>query len=122
MSFVDEPTLSKLPTLTRAQLDDLDFGVVKVNNAGVIEIYNQYESELADVEPAEAEGRNFFTHVAPCTNNRLVYGKFTEGVAAGNYDVSIPYTFTYKMKPTLVNIPLHRDVSSQTNWVLVQRR
>ncbi len=114
--------LPYLGDMSREHLDSLDFGVVKVSAAGVIEIYNRYESELAGVPVAKAEGRNFFTQIAPCTNNRLILGRFKEGVAAGSLNVSIPYTFTYKMKPTNVKIHLYHDASSQTNWLLIHRR
>ena len=39
---------------SRAELDALDFGAVKVDDEGVIEIYNRYESELASVSVADA--------------------------------------------------------------------
>ena len=55
-----------------------------------------------------AEGRNFFTQVAPCTNNRLMFGKFKDGVSKGELDSEFNYTITYKMKPTNVQIRLYR--------------
>ncbi len=122
MSFVSTDILTKLPTMTRGQIDALDFGVVKVDDSGTILIYNRYEAELACVSPSHAESKNFFTQIAPCTNNRLVYGKFKEGLTAGKLDVNIAYTFTYKMKPTNVAIHLYRDSVTKTNWVLVKKR
>ena len=114
--------LPHLAAMSREQLNALDFGVVKVSATGIIEIYNRYESELACVPPAKAEGKNFFTQVAPCTNNRLILGRFKEGVEVGSMDVSIPYTFTYKMRPTNVKIHLYHDEASKTNWVVVHKR
>ena len=122
MNFDAPETLSALPSLTREDLDALAFGVIKVNDTGIVEVYNKYESELACVPPAKAEGKNFFTQIAPCTNNRLILGRFKEGVAAGELDASIPYTFTYKMRPTNVVIRLYRDSGTKTNWVLVKKR
>ena len=122
MSFVSAETLSKLSTLSPFQLDSQEFGVVKVDAQGIIQYYNKYESELASVQPSTAVGKNFFTEIAPCTNNRLLFGKFTDGVGSGKLDATIPYTFTYKMKPTNVNIQLYHDAASKTNWVLVQKR
>ena len=122
MNFGTPELLAKLPAMSREEIDALNFGVIKVNNAGVVEVYNRYESELACVPPAKAEGRNFFTQIAPCTNNRLILGRFKEGVLSGEMDATIPYTFTYKMRPTNVNIHLYRDSATETNWVLVQKR
>jgi len=76
---------------------------------------------MAGVPVPSAMGKNFFTQVAPCTNNRLFFGRFKDGVSAGELDTEFNYTFTYKMKPTNVVIRLLRDGSS-TNWVFVAKR
>lgn len=122
MSFVPAAVLDKLASLGRADADAQPFGIVQVADDGTIRLYNKAESQLAGVAPASAEGRNFFTQVAPCTNNRLVFGKFKDGVAAGQLDAEFNYTFTYKMKPTNVKIRLYRHAPSATNWVFVGLR
>ena len=119
MSFVPQTVLDSLAQLTRTQADAQRFGVVQVTDEGVVKLYNRWESELAGVAVAAAEGRNFFTQVAPCTNNRLVFGRFKDGVQKGQLDAEFNYTFTYKMKPTNVALRLLRHAPSATNWVFV---
>ena len=114
--------LYNLGYLSRDQADAANFGIVKVDDQGQILLYNRYESELAGVPVASAEGKNFFTQVAICTNNRLFFGKFKDGVASGHLDVSFNYVFTYKMKPTNVIIQLYRDQASYTNWIFVKKK
>ncbi len=121
MSFVKPEILRDIPYMSRTQLDALEFGCVRVDDGGSVQMYNKYESELANVDPADAIGRNFFRELAPCTNNRLVFGRFKDGVAAGKLDAVVTYAFTYKMRPTLVNIHLFRDPQTKTNWVMVKR-
>ena len=121
MNFVSTDILRRLPKMSQDELDALPFGVVLLDDQGVINFYNKYETTLANVDPVYAFGKNFFTQIAPCTNNRLVYGRFKEGVREDALDVVVLYTFTYKMRPTLVNIHLYREPESKTNWVLVQR-
>jgi photoactive yellow protein len=121
-SFVPDSVLQKLATLHRTEADTLDFGIVKVDDAGVIQLYNKYESELAGVSPNDAVGKNFFTQVAPCTNNRLFFGRFKDGVTANSLNVALPYTFTYKMRPTNVQIHMYRDGATKSNWVFVKKR
>ena len=116
--FIEPHALSYM---TREQADSHPFGIVKVDDSGVVQMYNRWESEMAGVAPSAAEGRNFFTQVAPCTNNRLVYGRFKTGVQKGELDIEFNYTFTYKMKPTNVVVRLLRDGSS-ANWVFVAKR
>lgn len=122
MSFVGPEIMSKLGNLTRSDVDTVPYGVVKVDTAGKIQLYNRYESDLAGVAVNSAEGKNFFTDIAPCTNNKLFFGKFKAGVEAGELNSMFNYTFTYKMKPTNVAIHLVHDKASKTNWIFVQKK
>ncbi|MCG6146379.1 PAS domain-containing protein [Leptospira bandrabouensis] len=120
--FIDTNTLGKLGTLTQTEADAAPFGIVKVDNNGKILLYNKYESELANVPIQTAVGKNFFTEVAICTNNRIFYGRFKEGMINGDLDIAFNYVFTYKMKPTNVVIHLYHDKSSDSNWIFVKLR
>ena len=121
--LIPASVLSHLAQLTQEHADAAaDVGIVEVDDHGVIKIYNKYESDLAGVARANAVGKNFFLEVAPCTNNRLFMGTFKAGVQSGTLDKKFNYTFTYKMKPTNVQIRLLRHAASKTNWVLVGMR
>jgi len=120
MSFVEDSVAGKLGSLSREEADKANYGIVQVDDAGKILMYNHYESQLAGVASSAAEGKNFFTEIAPCTNNRLFFGKFKKGVEAGSLDTEFNYTFTYKMKPTNVKIHMLHDGNSKTNWVFVK--
>ncbi|MEE4152776.1 MAG: PAS domain-containing protein [Erythrobacter sp.] len=122
MSFVTADIATNLGTLSRDAANAADFGIVKVDDDGKIELYNDYEAELAGITPAAAEGRNFFTEVAPCTNNKLFYGRFQKGVEAGELDAEFNYTFTYKLRPTNVAIHMKHDKNSGSNWVFVKKK
>ncbi|MBK8397221.1 MAG: photoactive yellow protein [Leptospiraceae bacterium] len=114
--------LYNLGYLSRDQADGADFGIIKVDDNGLILLYNRYESELAGVPVQKAENKNFFTQIAICTNNRLFFGRFKDGIAKGYLDISFNYVFTYKMKPTNVIIQLYRDQPSSTNWIFVKKK
>lgn len=122
MSFVPPGTLENLNRMSQDQLNDLDFGVVKVSPTGEVQFLNKYESELTGMNPEEAVGKNFFTQVAVGTNNRLFFGKFKEGLAAGNLNLEFNYTFTYQMRPTNVKAHLYHDPNSSTTWILIKKR
>lgn len=121
-TFVDNAILNKLGNLTRIEADNAAFGIIKLEADGKILLYNKYESILAGVPIEKAEGKNFFTDIAVCTNNRIFFGRFKEGIAQGNLDLVFNYVFTYKMKPTNVVIHLYHDKISKTNWVFVKYR
>lgn len=115
------PALGQLSALTEQERDALDFGVVELDDDGVVIAYNRYESRLTGLEPHDAIGRNFFRDLAPCTNNGLFRGLFERGVREGRLNHLFPYTFTYRMRPTNVKVHLFRDGASGTNFLLVQR-
>ena len=120
-SFASDELLRRLPTMSRAEIDAQDLGIVKVDDADNITLYNRYEADLASVEPSAAEGKSFFTQIAPCTNNSLFFGSFKRGVKDGKLNVLFPYTFTYRMRPTNVKVHMYRDANTRTNWVLVKK-
>ena len=117
-----DDVLQQLALMSSAELDALEYGVVQIDDDGTILQYNRYEEEFAGRRRGDVVGRHFFTDVAPCTNNRLLYGRFKSGVATGALDLTMDYTFTYKMAPRVVSLRLARDEASQTNWLLVHPR
>lgn len=113
---------ANLASLTQEQADHANVGIVEVDDKGVIKLYNDYEAELASLEKNSVFGRNFFTQVAPCTNNRLFLGAFKQGVQSNAIDKNFNYTFTYKMKPTPVVIQIYREPESKRNYIFVLKR
>jgi photoactive yellow protein len=119
--YVPSEVIEHAGSMTRIDADGHDFGVVKVDDAGKILMYNKYESEMGGYAASAVEGKNFFTDIALCTNNALFFGQFKKGVAAGTLNMLFPYMFTYKMKPTNVKVHMYRDADSKTNWVFVKK-
>jgi len=120
LHFEDETLGEKLRHASEEHLNDAPFGIIQVDDEGVVEFFNRYESELSGMDPEDVQGRNFFTQVAPCTNNRLFRGRFKKGVRRGELDETFTYTYTYKMRPTLVDVHLYRDEAGN-NWITVQK-
>ncbi len=110
----------EFPYMSSRDLDALEMGVIEVSDDGTVLQYNRWESELSGMNAALVLGLNFFKEVAPCTNNDIVYGAFKRGIADGSLDQLIDYTFTYRMRPTNVQLRLYRHSESQTNWVIVK--
>jgi photoactive yellow protein len=121
LSFDAEGVGEQLRHASEEELNEAPFGIIQLDDDGAVSFYNRYESELSGIDPSEAVGRNFFTQLAPCSNNRLFQGRFEEGVRKGHIDERFTYTFTYKMRPTLVDVRLYRDEAGQ-NWVMIHKR
>ncbi|PSQ96288.1 MAG: phosphonate transporter [Bacteroidetes bacterium SW_9_63_38] len=120
LHFEDDNLGEKLRTVSDDDLDSAPFGIIKVGDEGTVEFFNQYEADLSGLDPDDVVGQNFFTQVAPCTNNRLFRGRFKKGVRRGDLDETFTYTYTYKMRPTLVDVHLFRDEKGN-NWITVQK-
>lgn len=120
-SFVPDEFIATCGTCDRTTADNAVFGVIKVADSGKILLYNTWESEMSGIATANAEGKNFFTQVSPCSNNGLFFGTFKKGIASGHMNVVFPYTFTYKMRPTNVKIHLYRDGDTKSNFIFVTK-
>lgn len=117
MTFDEPELINKLTKLTDTEYDQLPFGLVKLSNDGQVEFYNKYESELAGLQPDDVINRNFFTEIAPCTNNYMVAQKFLD---ESNLDEIINYIFTYKLNPTKVTLRLLRHDQYKSGFFLVK--
>lgn len=121
-SFIPAPILSRLGSLTSAEADSLNFGVVKLDSNGNVLIYSRYNAtEFTDFGGKSVIGKNYFSEVAPCSNNFLFSGRFLRGVEQGMLDNGFEYVFTYKIAPTKVMVHLYHDATSATNWIFVKK-
>lgn len=81
--------------------DELNFGLIMMRPNGDVVGYNRVESVSAGLTADRVLGLNFFTDVAPCTNNYMVAGRYEEDEPV---DETIDYVFTLRMKPTHVRL------------------
>lgn len=121
-SFVTDDFLNNVPFASENELNQKDFGIVKLDDRGNVLFYNDYESKLAGIKKEDAIGKNFFTDVAPCTNNGLFMGSYKDGVEQNKLKILFFYTFTYRMAPTNVKVFLWRHPGSSTNWIFIKGR
>lgn len=122
-TFVPEKLLKNLGNLTEELADKVPFGVVKLDDEGNIEIYNKYNKDVfAGFNGTDVKGMNYFTQVAPCSNNFIFSGRFKRGVQNDNLDHQFDYCFTYKLMPTDVSIHMYRDPATKSNWIFVKKQ
>jgi photoactive yellow protein len=105
-----------LDQVSDSGLDDLAFGVVKMDLTSKVLAYNQAESRIAGVAPQQAIGKHFFSQVAPCTNNFMVASRFDQSPL----DEELDYIFTYVTTPTRVRLRLLRASESAYQYLLVK--
>jgi photoactive yellow protein len=112
-----EIRLSDLDALSKGQTDMLTFGVIGLNQDGIVEVYNAAEAGLARLDQDRMLGTHFFSF-AQCMNNSMVAQRFElESVL----DTVIDFTLTLRMRPTPVKLRLLKEPGILRRYILVQR-
>ena len=111
-----------LDALDDDALDQLGFGVIGIDAAGVVNRYNTYESNFAGLGKPRVLGHPLFTAVAPCMNNFMVAQRFADAAdAATTLDATIDYVLTLRMRPVKVKLRLLAAPGLAGRYVLVRR-
>jgi photoactive yellow protein len=108
-----------LETASAADLDTLPFGLVAMRPDGTVERYNLAEGSLSGLTPERVVGRNFFTSVAPCTNNFMVAHRFE---TEPEIDAVVDYVFTFRLAPLKVRLRLLRRPDARWMYLAVEKR
>jgi photoactive yellow protein len=121
-TFSDPSLHADLERCSSEALDALDFGVIGIDSAGVVQRYNSFESKAAGLSLQRVVGHHLFTVVAPCMNNFMVAQRFEDALASGSsLDATIDYVLTLRMRPVKVKLRLLADPGCAHRYVLVQR-
>jgi len=118
-AFYDDALAATLRSASEAVLNQAAFGIIQVDHQGRVTFYNHFEARFSCRSPEQTIGRNFFDEVAPCTRSRLFEGRFKNGIAKDRLDVRFSYTFTYRIRPTLVDVRLLKE-KGETVWILIR--
>lgn len=119
----DEPgILSALLEAPDDTLDELEFGVIGLDNRGLVQRYNRFESNAAALARDKVLGQPLFTVVAPCMNNFMVAQRFEDAEADQTaLDDTIPYVLTLRMRPVKVRLRLLYQPGQGQRFILVDR-
>jgi photoactive yellow protein len=122
--FAQPGLLQYLAALDEAGLDALGFGVIGFGKEpeAIVQRYNAFERQASGLEPSRVEGLELFSVVAQCMNNYLIAQRFDDAVAEGSeLDATLPYTLTFRMKPTPVMLRLLSSPTHAVQYVAIQR-
>lgn len=121
IDFGDPQLAGKIDAMSQQELDDLPFGVLKLDAQGRIVGYNRIEAEIAEVDFAKQINHNFFTEIAPCMDNPFFRGRFEEGIQAGG--LALDFEFETDMDPRAEHIRVRMLTSRvpQQYWVVIKR-
>lgn len=115
---IEQITSDDLAQLAPSDFDSLPFGMIRLDRAGTIQVYNAWEARLARRNPKEVVGKNFFTDIAPCTNVTEFRGKLDALAENGQKTYIFDYDFSFPWGARRVRIRFVVD-SVDERWVLV---
>jgi photoactive yellow protein len=119
VGFASADLFNWLETAAPHELDDLPFGLVAMAHDGTVEHYNLAEARLSGLTPDRVIGRNFFTAVAPCTNNFMVAYRFE---SEPELDSVVDYVFTFRLAPMKVRLRLLQHHGARHMYLAVDKR
>lgn len=125
MVVFEDETTSKydalvLDGLSPSEINTLPFGVIKLDQAGRVEMYSQSESRFSGYGDRAAVGLDFFTSIAPCMNSSQVRGRIEAGMHAGRFDAEFTHVGDFIDRDRELYI---RAVSARGGgvWMLIRR-
>ena len=109
-----------LDDLTAEAIDDLPFGVIQLDRAGRITVYNRAEALLSGRDPQRVIGRDFFRDVAPCTNLPAFRGRFIDGLRDGALETEFGFVFGFD-EPARVRVRMFAAREPERYWLVIHQ-
>ena len=107
--FFPQAWRNQLSRIDKRQIEDWGFGVIALDDAARVVLFNSAEERLSGLPRAEVIGKDFFVEVAPCTASRLFRGRYLQARAQGQLDEHFFYTFTYRIRPISAHVHMLHD-------------
>jgi photoactive yellow protein len=101
-------TSQEIPQIDFATLDLLPYGIIVVDEQGIILYYNLREEQISNRRRDVVLGRNFFSEIAPCTQVQEFYGRFRETMDNIGGVANFHFRFPFPDRPREVEISLTR--------------
>ncbi len=118
LSNIEQVTSQDLVQKSAAEFDAMPFGMICLNRAGIVTIFNEWEATIARRAAKDVIGKNFFTDIAPCTDVAEFRGKLEQLAASGEKTYIFDYNFLFPWGNRRVRVRFVIE-SNDERWVLV---
>jgi photoactive yellow protein len=104
------------------ELDQLPFGAIVIDRAGIVVKYNAYESQLSGMSRERVIGRHFFREIAPCAAVAAFEGRLHTFVdESAPVSTTFTYVFAFSTGPVDVAITFVRLKRGESVLIAVER-
>jgi photoactive yellow protein len=120
VAFSSLGAAAELEALTEAELDDLEFGVVRLDREGTVKVFNKTEAVRSGYKSRPAIDRDFFLEIAPCMSKPEMKGRIDRARQEGDVDIEIGWVGDFDDPDGEIRI---RAISASDGglWILLER-
>jgi photoactive yellow protein len=118
--FEDPALADKIRHLTTEQIDQLAFGALRLDGAGIVAFFSKAEARLSGYGDRQAVGLHFFTDIAPCMNNPDYRGRLDSGLASGTLNARFTWVGDFSNRARVIQVRLH-GIEGGGCWIFMHR-
>ncbi len=111
--------LMRLADLSRAELDELPFGAIRLDGDRRIDQFNSFEARAASFFPPSVIGARF-SDIAPCSLVKEFADAIEQGYATGE-DRVLRFVFPHHGARTVVSVRVFGDRVTRRVWIFVSK-
>ncbi len=111
------PAVEALPV---GALDALTFGALRVDHAGVVQVYNRTERLRSGSGDRPRLGLDFFTDVAPCMATKEFRGRIERALAEGSLDLEFGWVGDFGDAERAMRVRV-QSAAQGGYWIFFQR-
>ena len=116
----DHPDLARLvETLSADQLDRLPYGIIRLDQDGVVQIYNRTRSEESGRGGMPTIGLSYFDDIAPCLNNGYFKGRIEKARAAGELNIHFQFIGDFNDRDRELDVRVQAAKDGGT-WIFIK--
>jgi photoactive yellow protein len=118
--FTAPKLAAAIAMLSPEQINSLPFGVIALDQEGLVRFFSKTEATLSGYRSRPAFGRMFFTDVAPCMDNGTFKGRIDKARQAGPIDICFSFIgdFNDPERELTVRVQSAKDGGI---WIFIQR-
>lgn len=117
----DTPRLAiEVEKLTKAEIDALPFGAIRLDRDNRVVFYSKAEARLSGYGERPSIGKIFFTDIAPCMDNEEFSGRIAAAREKGKLDIEFGWVGDFSDRSRALQVRV-QSASDGGVWLFLKR-